>query len=198
MATTWDLVGPISPLVASGGDMVLALGLAFGILLPARLLWRQLTRPIERRAWRNQLARIDNGEKVRLRDRLTRRWLDRRLRFSWRSDENAAIAAAPPPLGPARRPAAHALLIALNPIWGFSWHFNTENWATEIWNRWAEARTDNWREAMVKAVHSPLPRRPIAGRTPLSRRAGGHRRRRRFQLHRHRRHGRRRRVAISA
>ena len=24
-----------------------------------------------------------------------------------------------------------AVLVALNPIWGFSWYFNTENWATE-------------------------------------------------------------------
>jgi uncharacterized membrane protein HdeD (DUF308 family) len=162
MATTWDLVGLISPLVASGGDVVLALGMAFGILLPMRLLWRKLTRPLERIAWRNQLARLDNDEKVRLRDRLTRRWLARRLRFSWRVSKMRRS------LGAATRWGLHvglpvtALLIALNPIWGFSWHFNTENWATEIWNRWAEARTDNWREAMVKAVHSHYPADQIA------------------------------------
>ena len=33
-----------------------------------------------------------------------------------------------------------------------SWYFDTENWAAGIWNSWAEARTDTWREAMVRAV----------------------------------------------
>ena len=49
-------------------------------------------------------------------------------------------------------PPATAVLIALNPIWGFSWYFNTENWATKIWARWAEQRTDTWRVHMVHAV----------------------------------------------
>jgi 3',5'-cyclic AMP phosphodiesterase CpdA len=33
-----------------------------------------------------------------------------------------------------------------------SWYFDTENWAAGIWNSWAEARTDTWREAMVRAI----------------------------------------------
>src|SRR5262249_8168356 len=45
-----------------------------------------------------------------------------------------------------------AILIAVNPIWGFSWFFNSESWTTGIWNRWAEARTDTWREHMIEAV----------------------------------------------
>ena len=45
-----------------------------------------------------------------------------------------------------------AILIAVNPIWGFSWFFNSESWATEIWDRWAAARTDTWREQMIRAV----------------------------------------------
>src|SRR4051812_46833487 len=46
-----------------------------------------------------------------------------------------------------------AILIAVNPMWGFSWFFNSESWATGVWNRWAEARTDPWREHMMQAVH---------------------------------------------
>ena len=42
-----------------------------------------------------------------------------------------------------------AILIALNPVWGVSWFFNTENWVTGAWERWAEHRTDTWREDMV-------------------------------------------------
>jgi uncharacterized membrane protein HdeD (DUF308 family) len=173
MATTWNLVGTISPLVASVGDVVLALGLAFGILLPLRMLWRRLTRPIERSGWRGQLARLDNEEKVRLRDRVWRRWLAGRLRFSWRVSKMRRS------LGAALRWGLHvglpvaALLIALNPIWGFSWHFNTENWATEIWSRWAEARTDTWREAMIQAVRAHYPSDQVADGTLFRVEPGG-------------------------
>jgi hypothetical protein len=45
-----------------------------------------------------------------------------------------------------------AVLIALNPLWGFSWYFNTENWATGFWERWVEYRVDAWRQQMVQAV----------------------------------------------
>src|SRR4029434_7655812 len=45
-----------------------------------------------------------------------------------------------------------AVVVAINPIWGFSWYFNTENWASAFWERVAEARTDVWREAMIAAV----------------------------------------------
>jgi hypothetical protein len=39
-----------------------------------------------------------------------------------------------------------AVVAATVPVWGMSWFFDTENWATGIWNSWAEARTDRWRE----------------------------------------------------
>jgi hypothetical protein len=49
---------------------------------------------------------------------------------------------------------AAAILVAVNPIWGFSWFFNSESWTTGIWDRWAEARTDTWREKMIAAVRA--------------------------------------------
>ena len=45
-----------------------------------------------------------------------------------------------------------AVVVAINPIWGFSWYFNTENWASAFWEKVTEARTDVWREAMIAAV----------------------------------------------
>ena len=45
-----------------------------------------------------------------------------------------------------------ALLMALTPLWGVSWFFNTETWVTGAWEMWAEQRTDTWRVAMVEAV----------------------------------------------
>ncbi len=47
---------------------------------------------------------------------------------------------------------ATAILIAVNPIWGLNWFFNSESWTTLVWDRWAEARTDTWRENMIEAV----------------------------------------------
>jgi 3',5'-cyclic AMP phosphodiesterase CpdA len=49
---------------------------------------------------------------------------------------------------------ASAILAATTPVWGMSWYFDTENYAAGIWNSWAEARTDTWREAMVRAVEA--------------------------------------------
>jgi hypothetical protein len=37
------------------------------------------------------------------------------------------------------------------PVLGMSWYFDTENWASGIWDRWAALRTDNWRMAIIEA-----------------------------------------------
>ncbi len=49
-------LGISSPLVAVVGDLFLALVIAFAVVLPLRLLFRRLTRGVERRAWRWCLA----------------------------------------------------------------------------------------------------------------------------------------------
>jgi len=92
--------------------------------------------------------------------RLTRVWLESRLRFRIR------LRAARYSLRVALQrglqiglPVA-AVLVASVPIWGMSWYFDTENWAAGVWNSWAAARTDTWREAMAHAVVD-------AGRTTL-------------------------------
>ena len=79
-------------------------------------------------------------------------WLEARLRFAIRVRQ-----ARYSPRTALRRglriglPAA-AVIAATVPVWGMSWYFDTENWAAGIWNSWAEARTDTWREAMVRSV----------------------------------------------
>jgi len=45
-----------------------------------------------------------------------------------------------------------AFFVAFNPIWGFSWYFNTESWATGIYQKMTELRVDPWRAKMVDAV----------------------------------------------
>jgi uncharacterized membrane protein HdeD (DUF308 family) len=152
MHVAWNLVGMISPFVAAAGDVATALVISFGIVLPVRLAWRKLTRPLERRGWTRLLASIDEGRSLGLSGRLSRRWLVGRMRFSRRLSK-----ARYSPLT-----ALHwslqvglpltAILIAVIPIWGFSWFFNSEAWATGIWDRWAASRTDTWREQMILSV----------------------------------------------
>ena len=45
-----------------------------------------------------------------------------------------------------------AILIAINSIWGFSWYFNSENWASAVWQKATEERVDIWREKMAEEV----------------------------------------------
>jgi uncharacterized membrane protein HdeD (DUF308 family) len=154
MHVTWNLVGMISPLVAVLGDVGTALLIAFCIVLPVRLAWRKATRPLEKRAWKRFLARIDQGRGPGLAGFLYRPWLVGRLRFSRRVSKiryspQAALRWALQVGLPAT-----AILIAVNPIWGFSWFFNSESWATEVWDRWAAERTDAWREQMILAVEN--------------------------------------------
>ncbi len=152
MHVTWNLVGMIAPLVAVLGDVAIALLMAFGLLLPCRLAWRKLTRPVERRGWKRLLGRIDQGRGPGPVGRLSTGWLVRRLRFARRLGQ---IRSSPQEVlrwGLQVGLPLTAILIAVNPIWGFSWFFNTESWAAGVWDRWAAERTDTWREQMVLAV----------------------------------------------
>jgi uncharacterized membrane protein HdeD (DUF308 family) len=153
MRVYWTLTGIIDPLVAVAGDVGVALLLAFCVILPVRLAWRKLTRPLERRAWQRTLAAMDQGRSSSFVDRLKRGWLTGRMRFTRRLDQMRHS------LRPALRwgllaglPAT-AVLVAINPIWGsLNYFFNSETWASGVWHRWAAARTDTWRENMVEAL----------------------------------------------
>src|SRR5262249_47419175 len=145
MHVAWNLVGMVSPLVAVLGDVGTALLVAFGIILPCRLAWRKLTRPLERRGWERLLARIDQSRGPGLIGRLYRGWLVRRLRFSRRVAKMRSSPRTALRWGLQVGLPVTAILIAVNPIWGFSWFFNSESWATGVWDRWAAERTDTWR-----------------------------------------------------
>jgi uncharacterized membrane protein HdeD (DUF308 family) len=152
MNIEWNPVGMVSPLVAVLGDVGTALLVSFGIVLPCRLAWRKLTRPLERHGWDRLLARLDQGRGPGLIGTTYRAWLVRRLGFSRRVAKMRYSPRAAMRWGLQVGLPITAILIAVNPIWGFSWFFNSESWATEVWDRWAAARTDTWREQMVLAV----------------------------------------------
>src|SRR5439155_17819361 len=98
------------------------------------------------------LARLDQGRGPGLTGRLHRGWLVRRLRFSWRMANMRRSPRIALRWGLQVGLPVTAILIAVNPIWGFSWFFNSESWATGVWDHWAAARADIWRERMVLAV----------------------------------------------
>jgi uncharacterized membrane protein HdeD (DUF308 family) len=152
MKVEWNLVGMLSPLAAVVGDIGTALLISFGLLLPLRLAWRRVTRPLEIRGWRRLLARLDQSRGPGVVGYLSRRWLLARMRFARQMSRvrQSPISA----LQWALRVGLPltAILIAINPIWGFSWFFNSESWATEVWHRWAEARTDTWRQNMIETT----------------------------------------------
>jgi uncharacterized membrane protein HdeD (DUF308 family) len=162
MHVEWNLVGMVSPLVAVLGDVATALLVAFGIILPCRLAWRKLSRPMERGAWERLLARIDQGRGPGLSGRLYRGWLVGRLRFSRRLGQMRYSPRAALRWGLQVGLPVTAILIAVNPIWGFSWFFNSESWTTGVWDRWAAERTDTWREQMVLAVENHYRERNIS------------------------------------
>jgi 3',5'-cyclic AMP phosphodiesterase CpdA len=147
-------LGILSPIVAVLGDLALALIIAFGVVIPARLFARRVSRGLERRAW----AWCLDAKGPRWTRALVRGWLDHRLRFAVRL--RAARYSLPAALSRGLQiglPAA-AFVAATSPVFGMSWFFDTENWAAGMWNRWAEVRTDTWREAMVATVLEQEPR----------------------------------------
>jgi uncharacterized membrane protein HdeD (DUF308 family) len=151
LQTDWTWLGLISPLVAVAGDVVWAL-LVAALLLPGRLGWRRLTRPLERRAWARRLSSPAEARGLGIGERAVTWWLDTRLRWAVRLRIGRGSLRAAVELALRMALPVVAVLVAINPIWGFSWYFNTENWASWVWERVTEARTDAWREAMIAAV----------------------------------------------
>ena len=149
MQADGSLVGYLAPAVAVMGDMVLATLLTLAVVIPAIASFRSGTRWIERRVWRWYLGSTDQRT---WRLKIARWWLKLRLRIGVRLREaRYSVPAALRRSLVAGLPVA-AIVAATVPVWGMSWFFDTENWASGIWNSWAESRTDEWRAAMIPAI----------------------------------------------
>jgi len=148
----WTLLGLLTPAVATAGDVVAALVLSLVVLLPLELILQRASRPIERAVWLRTLNDAAPDAEQRWSERAARYWAEQRLRRSVARDlENNTLIGAVRQLVRAGLPIT-AVLIAVNPVWGFSWYFNSENWATAAWQKIAESRVDDWREAMIDAA----------------------------------------------
>jgi hypothetical protein len=148
----WTWLGMVTPAAATLGDLVAALVLSVVVLYPLEIAWRRITRPIEREAWHRMLNDPTPDIEQRWSERAVRWWAEHRLRRSVARDlENNTLHGAVRQLIRAGLPLT-AVLIAVHPIWGFSWYFNSENWATAAWQKIAETRVDEWRAAMIDAA----------------------------------------------
>src|SRR6476660_7164561 len=153
MPLTDDMLGRISPFVATVGDVLMTLVFAVLLMLPARLAWRRVTRPVERLAWSLRSDVEQRAARMNpVADWLMRRWLEARFGFSLRLREaRLSLPFALILLLRLGLPVT-AFFVAFNPMWGFSWYFNTESWATGIYQKLTELRVDPWRANMIDAV----------------------------------------------
>ena len=148
---TW--LGLISPFVATTGDFLMALLLGALVVLPLRLVWRRLTVRVERRLWKLRFAGKETRMHV-LPRRLLTKWTDARLTFSGAlCDARTSMLSTAGVVIRLGLPLA-VLFAAMNTIWGFTWYFNTESWASGFYQKMAELRVDNWRASMIKEIQS--------------------------------------------
>src|SRR5215831_18565050 len=146
-----DLLGVVSPFVATAGDLLMTLVFAMALMLPARLAWRRATRPVERLAWTLR-SKANTAPMNKPAEWLMNRWLDKRFSFSLRLRQSRISLSAGLMLLLRLGLPITAFFVAFNPIWGFSWFFNTESWATGIYQKMTELRVDTWRGDMINAV----------------------------------------------
>ena len=145
--------GLLSPFVALIGDIFVALIIAFLLVMPLKGVFRSITRPLERALWNWVLAAPGNHPKPWYTPRgIVQRWLEYRLRLSIRIRKSGYSFATAIRSGLQTGLPYAALLAAIVPVFGMCWYFDTENWASGIWDSWAADRADVWRQAMVEAV----------------------------------------------
>lgn len=145
-----SFLGLLSPVVATIGDMVMALIIAYAIIWPLRMGFKKISLWIDRKLWRWVLAPYERTGLKKWIEKIANVILTKRIRtliqfrkagYSFRTAVRTGLRLGLP---------WAALLAAIMPVLGMSWYFDTENWASGIWDRWAAARTDTWRKAMIE------------------------------------------------
>ena len=150
-----SLLGFVAPAVAVLGDMLLAVVIALLLFVPTIVSLRSSTRWLERWLWRRHLQ--DGTDRHAWLNQIAALWLRHRLRIGIRLREARYSVPAALKRSLASGLPVAAVVAATVPVWGMSWFFDTENWASGLWNSWAESRTDKWRAAMVRDVEGGNP-----------------------------------------
>lgn len=149
---SWSWIGLISPFAALVGDVLMALLIAVALIIPVRLVWRKMTRPIERVSWQRMIFLHETGQEKTVYEYLLSLWLKSRLRFTLQMHEvKSSLNYAFWQILRIGLPLT-AIFVAVNSIWGFSWYFNTENWASIVWQKATENKIDKWRGRLAEDV----------------------------------------------
>lgn len=144
--------GILSPVVAVIGDMVIALIIAFGVIAPFRTVFRKITGLFVRRLW-TWVQKVPETERRFLSVRtLATGWLKREMRMSISIRKSGYSFINAFRNGLKIGLPFSALLVAIIPVLGMSWYFDTENWASGVWDGYASSRAEVWREAMIRAT----------------------------------------------
>jgi predicted MPP superfamily phosphohydrolase len=147
-----SFLGILSPGVAVIGDMAIALIITYAIIAPFIGSFSTVSESIEKSLWR-WIQKVPKEERkkfslrgiatVALTRRLRTRLRMRKAGYSFRTALRTGLKMGLP---------LSALLAAIMPVLGMSWYFDTENWASGVWDSWAAKRTDEWRSAMSSAT----------------------------------------------
>lgn len=142
-------LGLMSPVIAVIGDLVIALIISFAVIAPFMFIFRNITGLAIRRLW-GWVNRVPADERLKFGPRrLAELWLTRQLRLSISFRKSGYAYAMAIRNGLKIGLPFSALLAAIMPVLGMSWYFDTENWASGIWDGWAGSRAEIWREAMI-------------------------------------------------
>lgn len=143
--------GILSPLVAVIGDMFIALFIAFGIIAVFRAIFRKITGLFLTRLW-NWVQKVPEAERKLFSLRTVgKAWFVRQLRMSISIRKSGYSIRTALRNGLKIGLPFSALLAAIMPVLGMSWYFDTENWASGIWDGYAGTRAEVWREAIIGA-----------------------------------------------
>lgn len=149
-------LGILSPLVATVGDMVIALIVTYAFFAPLRFLLLKLMRQRAQRLWA-WIGQVEEKDRrwYHLRS-LAAGWLSLRIRAEVRFIKAGYSMPTAIRSGLKIGLPWAALLVAVMPVLGMSWYFDTENWASGIWDKWAANRADVWRMAMIRSSGEDL------------------------------------------
>ncbi len=151
-------IGILSPLIALVGDIVVALIISYAVIWPLRMGFKKISGWIDLHLWTWVMAPASRRGPKKWLEKWVQLILTKRMRtaiqfrqagYSLRTAFRTGLRIGLP---------WSALLAAIMPVLGMSWYFDTENWASGIWDRWAAVRADTWRMAITEASGEDLTR----------------------------------------
>ena len=147
-----SFLGILSPLVAVIGDIAIALIIAYVVQAPLSGVFRKASSSLERKLWawvqevppeQRKALSLRSAASFLLKNRMRSRVRSRKAGYSFPVAIRMGLKVGLP---------WSALLAAIMPVLGMSWYFDTENWASGIWDTWAAQRSDEWRMAMTRST----------------------------------------------